>query len=289
MASAYGPNVPPLLAKIFAEAVLRVGQRLKIDAEVNYEQRDDNCLFIRIKPDSFYDINSLIFGSYSQSSTPNLQVPLKCRYSGNSNLNLNTHGLDFHYWEDRFNKDKFSLPLEVGVKNFGYNETLLPKLKDYLNATTGTKALIAELLLKNYEGCNVGRGLRIKKFKNIIKPRPTIRNYDSLQEYINDIDINDIYKNHLTTEDCINKLKSFLRDPYNHPYNQKSIRDAIQTLNRWAYSDEYNYLEQLYIVPPETLNLDEILAQQPAAIAELERQIEIHLIGMVTFDFIYQH
>lgn len=285
MASTYGPNVPPLLAQIFADAVLRVGQRLKIDAEVSYEQRNDNCPFIRIKPDSFYDINSLILSSYSQSSTPNLQAPLKVRYFGYSTLNLNTHGLDFHYWEDRFNKDKFSLPLEVGVKHHWYNETFLPKLKDYLNATTGTKALIAEFLLKNYEGCNVGRGIRINKRLNSIKPRPTIRNYDSLKDYINDIDINDIYKNRQTTEDCINKLKSFLRDPY----NQHSISDAIQTLNRWAYSDEYNYLEQFAIVPPETLNLDEILAEDPAAIAELEHQIEIHLIGMVIFDFIYQH
>lgn len=285
MASTYGPNVPPLLAQIFADAVLRVGQRLKIDAEVSYEQRDDNCLFIRIKPDSLYDINTLILGSYSQSSTDNLQAPLKGRYSGDSNLNLNTHGLDFHYWEDRFNKYKFSFPLEVGVKHHWYNETFLPKLKDYLNATTGIKASIAELLLKNYEGCNVGRGLRIKKFKNIIKPRPTIRNYDSLKDYINDIDMNDIYKNHLTTEDCINKLKSFLRDPY----NQHSISDAIQTLNRWAYSDEYNYLEQFAIVPPEMLNLDEIFAEDPAAITELEHKIEIHLIGMVIVDFIYQH
>lgn len=93
-------------------------------------------------------------------------------------MNLNTHGLDFHTVKDRLNKDKFSLPLEVGIKNHDYNEKLLPKLKDYLNATKGTEALIAELLLKNYEGCAVCRGLRTKKFRNSIKPRPTIRNYD---------------------------------------------------------------------------------------------------------------
>lgn len=50
-------------------------------------------------------------------------------------MNLDTHGLDFHTVKDRFNKDKFSLPLEVGIKNHDYNEKLLPKLKDYLNAT----------------------------------------------------------------------------------------------------------------------------------------------------------
>lgn len=117
MAITYGPNIPPLLAKIFADVVLKVKNSLGVDVIITYEQRDNNCIFIRIIKNSRYQI--------SLDSEENIEI--SGRYLEGSTWNINTTGLDFHTWQEKFNKDKFSLPLQVGIKNGWYNDNLLPK------------------------------------------------------------------------------------------------------------------------------------------------------------------
>ena len=281
----YGPNVPAEVAKIIADAVIKVSESLGIDAYVTYEQRDDNCIFIRIKSGSSYRI-PVLFGNYAKDSEENLQAGPKFisgSYSEASTKNFNTTGLDFHYVyiQMKRGKEAFCIDLQVGVKNGYYNENLLPKLKDYLNATKNHKAEIAEFLLKNYEGCTIYRRLRINKRQNT--KCAAIKNYDSLKDYINDIDVYDVYKTKLTKADCIAKLQSL-----RNAYNRGDVDEVMYKLNRWA-DDSYNYLEQCSIAPPAVLTLDGLIARDPDTIAELERQIEIQLLGMVTLDYIYQH
>lgn len=263
MANMYDPNVPSLITKILESEVLKVRNSLGVDAIVTYEQRDNSRPFIRIEPDSRYLTLDLAN-----------DVKISGQYLEGSNRNINTTGLDFHTWQEKFNKDKFSLPLQVGIKNGWYNDNLLPKLKKFL--TDPQYQDKAAVLLKNYEGCTVWRTLRVNKKQNTIKV--DIASYNSLTDYINAVNVNDVYQTKISKQICIDKLKS-LGIADNH--------DAIQRLRRWV-DDYYNYLEQFSIVPPEILCLDDILAEKSAAIAELERQIEMQIRGMIIFDYIYQ-
>ena len=265
MANTYGPNVPLELAKIFSDAVLRVGNSLGVNAIPTCEQRDNNCIFIRIKSNSRYQI--------SLDSAQNIEI--SGRYLEGSTWNINTTGLDFHTWQERFNKDKFSLSLQVGIKNGWYNDNFLQKLKKFLTAPQYQDKAAA--LLENYEGCTVWRTLRVNKKQNIRSV--SISSYNSLIDYINAVNVHDAYRTKISKQVCINKLQS-LGIADNHA--------EIQRLRRWT-DDDYNYLEQFSIVPPEILCLDDILAEKPDAIAELERQIKIQIRGMIIFDWIFQN
>ena len=265
MAITYGPNIPPLLAKIFADVVLKVKNSLGVDVIITYEQRDNNCIFIRVISNSRYQI-SLV-------SEENIEI--SGRYLEGSTWNINTTGLDFHTWQEKFNKDKFSLPLQVGIKNGWYNDNLLPKLEKFLTYPQYQDKAAA--LLENYEGCTVWRTLRVNKKQNIRSV--SISSYNSLIDYINAVNVHDAYRTKISKQVCIDKLKSL---------GIANDHAEIQRLRRWT-DDDYNYLEQFSIVPPEILCLDDILAEKPDAIAELERQIKIQIRGMIIFDWIFQN
>ena len=81
----------------------------------------------------------------------------------------------------------------------------------------------------------------------------------------------------MTPVDCMTKLNSL----------GMTSGDAIDKLKRYRYKD-YNWLEHLNIVTEPPIKCELFLAKGPATLAEFERQLAQHIIGMILLDLIFR-
>lgn len=184
-------------------------------------------------------------------------LPSEGFYSAESSDNLDIVGFDYH--EDL---EEISLITVVGFRNYWYNVKLYRKL-------LANPKYIADI--ENiYNDCCFERQIRFNKFKETFYQ--TITRYDTLDDYLAAVG-NGIYFKSLTPSDCITKLNGL----------GVTKGDTIAKLRQYRYED-YNWLEYLHIVSKTPINCKLFLNQDPATIAEFERQIEQYLRGMIFID-----
>ena len=242
-------NMPVKWRRIFSENILDVTNVLNIDAEgTNWA---DNCIFVYIKKSGITNIFSLnmTLGIYSEWSIKN----------------LNINGYD--YYPDLI---EFSLRIEIGYRNCGYNKKLFPKLLRLENNK-------APLALSNFcNGCTFDRKIRLNKMQaNVYK---SVKIYNSLIDYLSDIMSSGIYYGSMTDTQCIAKLQSLgLKNYDGTPYSGSDLHHR-----------NYNWLEYLGIVMPP-INCKKFLAEDPATIKKFKEQIEFLFKLMILIDYIQNH
>jgi len=182
-------------------------------------------------------------------------------YSAASSDNLDIVGFDYH--EDL---EEIFLITVVGFRNCWYNVKLYKKLLANPN-------FIADIE-NAYKNCRFERQIRFNRIRATFYQ--TITRYDTLGDYLAAVG-NNIYFKSLTPSACITKLNSL----------GVTEGDTTDKLGRYRYED-YNWLEYLHIVSKTPINCKLFLNQDPATIAEFERQIEQYLRGMILIDKIYQ-
>ena len=101
-----------------------------------------------------------------------------------------------------------------------------------------------------------------------------VASYNTLADYLKVILADGIYHSSVTGQYCIDKLLA-----WGFPANE-----SVSSLTPYR---EYNWLEYLKITTP-LIDIKLFLAEDSATMAELERQIEQHFIGMSLLDYIYQ-
>lgn len=182
-------------------------------------------------------------------------------YTADSEQNLDIVGFDYH--EDL---EEIFLITVVGFRNYWYNVKLYKKL------LANPKFIAA--IENAYKNCLFERQIRFNKFKATFYQ--TITRYDTLGDYLAAVG-NAIYFSVLPPADCIKNLAAL----------GVTEGDAIDKLNNYHH-DDYNWLEYLHIVSKTPINCKLFLNQDPATIAEFERQIEQYLNGMILIDDIYK-
>ena len=186
-------------------------------------------------------------------------------YSGNSITNLNFAGFDYGTaWEKPGHA--FDMFTAVGVNNYWYNQRQFPKLDD--------SALI-KMLEDIYRPCRFRRMIRIKKAAMMLCE--TIHDYTSLADCVKDALASGIWFPYMTPAACIKKLNSL----------GVTNGDVIDKLRRYRFKD-YNWLEYLHIVTEPPIDCKLFLAKDPATLAEFERQMAQHIVGMILLDLIYR-
>ena len=175
-------------------------------------------------------------------------------YSAASSENLDIVGFDYH--EDL---EEIFLITVVGFRNYWYNRALYNKLRAY-------PKFFADIE-NAYKNCCFERQIRLNKFKATFYA--TIKRYDTLGDYLAAVG-NNIYFPSLTPRNCIARLNGL----------GVTEGDAINKLRR-SHREDYNWLEYLHIVSKTPINCKLFLKQDPATIAEFERQIEQYLRGMI--------
>ena len=191
-----------------------------------------------------------------------ISIEPSINYSQASSDNLNITGLDYH--EGKPIPEEIVLRTEVGYRNYWYNEHLFPKL-------LANGKYIGDIV-DHYSPCHFERAVRINR-NNFFCHKTYSGTYQGFEDYLRDVTLSGIYCRELTLKDCRAKFQSL------------GDNDAIDRLNNWS-GNTYNWLEYLKIATTP-LNFKKILAQDPATIAEFEKQIEIHLTGMMLIDKIY--
>ena len=179
--------------------------------------------------------------------------------SRESSANLDIVGFDYHEY-----LEEFCLITVVGFRNYWYNERLYRKLRTNPNHIAAIE--------NQYKGCHFDRQIRFNRISDTFYA--TIKSYNKLGDYLKDVG-NNVFIRSLTPEDCIQKLNGL----------GVTEGDAIGKLDR--RSKEHNWLEYLHIVSETPINCKLFLEQDPATIAEVERQIEQYLRGMILIDKIY--
>ena len=234
--------------RIFANSILKVSR--KIGVVIRLIPKND-CFWISIEP------------SYN--------------YLGESSDNLPLIGYDFHYFID---DEEFQLFTSVGARNAFYNQRLFPKLNNSKNISA---------IVDNYSDCVFEPKVRFNKIHSFIWTN--IKNYDEHGGSFNDLkellDIfckDGIYFPSMTKDQCIDKLDQLGQDFHVKDYG--CINWGIDELNG-SRRNEYNVLEYFNIITP-SINCKKFLAEDPATIAEFERQLEQHIIGMILIDLIYR-
>lgn len=185
--------------------------------------------------------------------------------SKDSITNLNFAGFDYaRAWEQPGHA--FEMYTVVGVKNYWYNQRMYPKLNN--------SALI-KMVEDIYRPCFFSRLIRINKAAMTFQA--TIHDYMSLADCVQDALKSGIWFSCMTPADCIKKLNSL----------GVTSGDAIDRLRRYKFKD-YNWLEYLSIVTKPPIDCKLFLARDPATLAEFERQMAQHIVGMILLDLIYR-
>lgn len=185
--------------------------------------------------------------------------------SKDSITNLNFAGFDYaRAWEQPGHA--FEMYTVVGVNNYWYNQRMYPKLND--------PALI-KMVEDIYRPCCFRRIIRINKANMTFYEK--INDYTSLADCIQDALKSEIWFSYMTPADCIKKLNSL----------GVTSGDAIDRLSRYKFKD-YNWLEYLNIVTEPPIDCKLFLAKDPATLAEFERQMAQHIVGMILLDLIYR-
>ena len=232
-------NIPTKWCEIFAKSLLKIAAKLGVVVEVIPH---DECLWI------------IIISIEENFAEPSFSDP--------SRANLDIVGFDYHPdWEF------FELITVVGFRNYWYNVHLYPKL------LKNPKFIAA--IENNYSPCRFDRQIRFNKIRETFYQ--TVKSYDSLGDYLNDVSASGIWHNSLTPNQCIAKL------------NKLGVTDG-ETITRLRNTNrkDYNWLEYLHIFTAPKINSALFLKEDPATIAEFERQLEQHLRGMILIDEIYQ-
>lgn len=187
--------------------------------------------------------------------------------SNDSITNLNFAGFDYaRAWEQPGHA--FDMYTVIGVNNNWYNRRLFPKLND---------PNLIKIVEDIYRLCCFRRLIRINKAANTFYA--FIKDYDckSLADCLRDALASGIWFPNMKPADCITKLNSL----------GVINGDAIDKLKRYRYKD-YNWLEHLNIVTEPPIDCKLFLARDPATLAEFERQLEQHIVGMILLDLIYR-
>lgn len=175
--------------------------------------------------------------------------------------NLDIVGFDYHS-----ELETFELITVVGFRNCYYNQKLFPYLRRNPHLTVAIE--------KHYSPCRFDRQIRFNSKAATFYQH--IKTYKSLGDYIRDVCNDEIYFNPLTKSECIERLNKF----------GITESETIDKLNRYRHK-EYNWLEYLHIPTEPPINCRSFLDKDPATIAEFERQLEVHLTGMIKIDKIY--
>ncbi len=183
------------------------------------------------------------------------------KYCYDSYQNLNINGFDYLP-----EMTEFALNTEIGYRNNFYNRKLFPKL-DNLEQQNDPLAIS-----KHYTNCTFNRKIRFNKIMANIYAN--VASYNTLADYLKVILADGIYHSSVTGQYCIGKLLA-----WGFPANE-----SVSSLTPYR---EYNWLEYLKITTP-LIDIKLFLAEDSATMAELERQIEQHFIGMFLLDYIYQ-
>ena len=185
--------------------------------------------------------------------------------SKDSITNLNFAGFDYtEAWKHPGHA--FYMFTVGGVNNYWYNQRQFPKLDD--------SALI-KMLEDIYRPCRFRRMIRIKKAAMMLCE--TIHDYTSLADCVKDALASGIWFPYMTPAACIKKLNSL----------GVTNGDVIDKLRRYRFKD-YNWLEYLHIVTEPPIDCKLFLAKDPATLAEFERQMAQHIVGMILLDLIYR-
>lgn len=185
--------------------------------------------------------------------------------------NLNFAGFDYaRAWEQPGHA--FDMFTVVGVNNYWYNGRLFPKL-DYSDLI----AIVEEI----YRPCCFSRMIRINKAAMTFYAK--INDYTSLADCVRDARASGIWFSYMTPAECIKKLNSLgVTDE-----GDKRNKTAIWRLRNYKY-ENYNWLEYLHIVTNLRIDCERFLAGDPATLAEFERQMAQHIVGMILLDLIYR-
>ena len=137
---------------------------------------------------------------------------------------------------------------------------------------------LRDAIVDHYSPCEFIRFIRINKIRQFVYQ--WIENYPGtyrgFEDYLKAVIDSGIYYSNMTPDKCIDKLKD-LGVP------SERCKDISEELNH----ESYNRLEYLKIVTPP-LKFKPILKRDSAEIAKFEKQIRIHLTGMILIDQIYQ-
>ena len=185
--------------------------------------------------------------------------------------NLNFAGFDYaRAWEQPGHA--FDMYTVVGVNNYGYNGRLFPKLDD-----SELIAIVEDI----YRPCCFRRLIRINKAANTFYA--FIKDYKSLADCVKDARASGIWFPSMTPDDCIKKLNSLGVTDEGDERN----KTAIWRLRNYKYKN-YNWLEHLNIVTEQPIKCKLFLAKDPVTLAEFERQMAQHIIGIILLDLIYR-
>lgn len=167
----------------------------------------------------------------------------------------------------------------VGARNAYYNQRLFPKLNNPKNI---------QAIVDNYSPCDFEPKVRFNKISKFIwasiKPSETCGgSFDDLKEILDIFCQDGIYFPSMTKKQCIDKLNQLGQDFHVKDYG--AINWGINELNSSRRND-YNVLEYLNIFTKPPINCKKFLAEDPTTMAEFERQLEQHIIGMILIDLI---
>lgn len=184
--------------------------------------------------------------------------------SEESSLNLNLASLDWEPdWAD--NPDaQFDMATVVGATRHWYN----PRLFTLINSEH------IKIIEDIYRPFYLKRNVRLNKMAATLYAH--IKNYDSLSDYLRDASESGIHFPSMTPEECIKKLAG-LGVTSGYP---------VDKLRTWRFKN-YNWLEYLEIVTKPPISCRLFVNQDPATLAEYERQLAQAIIGMVALDLIY--
>ena len=239
--------------RIFADSILKVAKKLGIEVEL-YVHND--CFWIRIKASSRYN--------YTEEGNENLQTI--GTYTEESSNNMDIIGFDYHHFVEN-GDEYFWLFTSVGCRKCWYNKYLFPKLRGELDFIRQIEKIFAP--------CHFDRMIRFNKIAAFIFAY--IKEYKSLQDYLNEVCHDGIYFPSMTPDECIEKLNGL-------GVTEGYAIDKLETTRR----REFNVLEYFNIVTEPHINCELFLAEDPATIAEFEAQIERNIKGMLLIDKIYQ-
>ena len=232
-------NIRSEWCEIFAKSLLKIAAKLGIVVEVI--PRIDGCLWIIIIS---------VKGNFAGSP-----------FNDASRANLDIIGFDYHP-----DLEFFELITVVGFRNYWYNVHLYPKLLK-------NPKFIADIE-NNYLPCRFDRQIRFNKIRETFYQ--TVKSYNSLGNYLNDVNASGIWYNKLTPNQCIAQLNKI-------GVTKSETITRLRNTNR----KDYNWLEYLHIFTAPKINSALFLNEDPATIAEFERQLEQHLRGMILIDQIY--
>lgn len=259
--------LPTAWVQAYSAAVLRVAAKLGVKAEAERNSKHD-CLFIRVKPSSQYDITL---------DTSN-NVKISGYFHEDSNRNTNSTGFDWHNLVDEngIMVEYITVNTEIGVKNGWYNEKLFPKLYDH--EIRGSRYALSKHYAADY---TFDHKIRINRIQTNIYAFIEWYPISQLANVLKNIISDRIYINYITPTDAIAKLQS-LGIQYS-----SDKENPINRLRRYRY-DYYNWLNQLAIISPK-VSLEGILNGDPATMKQFEEYIATTIKGILLIDWIYQH